>query len=361
MTAPRLEAIARRYFALWLGLFVCLVRQSGTDPLLSEVAKLKTSTILPTSSDTRARPLTPPNVSAILPNSSSPKARPLAPRNDAKAELARAHELSSVDYRGCCGLGHRIGRTSDAYYLAWKLRFGLRTFWGFCDETEVFHFLFGPQPLEELSNLINHSYYLRVNNKVHGFAAITRKGTNETTFAACACSLSKAESDVSFYSGLRQRFFARTKVEEFRKANNWDNPDVIVIGMHARVGNGETGDFSDNGRNIPDLDGWITSLATLLLNLTETLVSRSGRNRTVKLFIATDTTLVVQGLTTHLKDRNNGRFVRTATPTSRTRRTIWSAWQSGLPRAGMPRWMGERVHRHGSIESCRRSCCSSTQ
>jgi hypothetical protein len=73
MTAPRLEAIARRYFALWLCMFVCLLFQSATDPLLSEVAKLKTSTILPTSSDTRARPLTPPDISAILTNSSSPK------------------------------------------------------------------------------------------------------------------------------------------------------------------------------------------------------------------------------------------------------------------------------------------------
>jgi hypothetical protein len=154
-----------------------------------------------------------------------------------------------------------------------------------------------------LSNITNRSFYLRVNNKVHGFAAISRNGANETTFDACACSLSKAESDVSFFSGLRQRFFARTKVEEFRKANDWDNPDVLVIGMHARAGNGETGDFSDSGRDIPDLDSWITSLATLLLNLTETLVSSSGQNRAVKLFIATDTPPVVQGLTAHLKDR----------------------------------------------------------
>jgi hypothetical protein len=294
MSAQRFLPSASRYVA-FLVVLVCLLLQSANYRLPWEVGNLQGSAIVP-----GALPLTPPNVSEILQNSSSPRTQPLTPTN---VTPALAHEVSSVDYRTCCGLGHRLTKTSDAYYLASRLGFGLRTFWGFCNGTEVFDSLFGPQPLDELSNLTNHSHYLRVNNEVPGFQPIFRVGTNNSNLDACGCSLSKAESDVSFYSGLRGRFFARTKVDEFRKANDWDNPDVLVIGMHARVGNGEAGYFIESGRVIPDLDGWIASLATLLLNLTETLASSSGRNRAVKLLIATDTSPVVQGLTTHLKDR----------------------------------------------------------
>lgn len=53
--------------------------------------------------------------------------------------------VSSVDYMACCGAGHRISKMADAYYLAQRLNFTLRGYWGYCDTvattgqlTEVF-------------------------------------------------------------------------------------------------------------------------------------------------------------------------------------------------------------------------------
>ena len=57
--------------------------------------------------------------------------------------------ISSVDYMACCGAGHRISKMADAYYLAQRLKFTLRGFWGYCDTTassghftEVFQYVF---------------------------------------------------------------------------------------------------------------------------------------------------------------------------------------------------------------------------
>ena len=43
--------------------------------------------------------------------------------------------ISSVDYMACCGAGHRISKMADAYYLAKRLKFSLRGYWGYCDST----------------------------------------------------------------------------------------------------------------------------------------------------------------------------------------------------------------------------------
>jgi hypothetical protein len=279
---------------------------------------------------TRPPPEQPVDTKILTTLNSTVIARPLAPTN---ASLAWARELSSVDYRTCCGLGHRMSKMSDAYYVASKLGFGLRGYWGDCNGTEIFNFMFGPQPPDELSNVTNRSNYLRINNEVPGFSLIVRDGSNESNFDTCACSLSKSVSDVSFYSGLRRRFFARNKVEEFRKTHDWNNPDVLVIGMHARTGNGEMGDFASRGRTIPDLDSWMASLSKLLLQLTTTL---AWGNRTVELFIATDTPSVVPGMRSLLKDH-----ITVAT------------YEQSLPQAGQGVLFGEHGKVAAEADLCR--------
>ena len=59
-----------------------------------------------------------------------------------------ASQTSSVDYMACCGAGHRISKMADAYYLAQRLNFTLRAYWGYCDTvattgqyTEVFQYV----------------------------------------------------------------------------------------------------------------------------------------------------------------------------------------------------------------------------
>ena len=84
----------------------------------------------------------------------------------------QARKTSSVDYFACCGAGHRLSKLVDAHFIATKLRFGLRVFFGFCDKQEVYSYLFGPDPLDELAARTRNSatrLTFRVNNDVPGF------------------------------------------------------------------------------------------------------------------------------------------------------------------------------------------------
>lgn len=65
----------------------------------------------------------------------------------------RLERASSIDYFSCCGAGHRFSKLADAYYVAKQLEFTVRVFFGFCANQEVFSYLFGPRPLNEVQIL----------------------------------------------------------------------------------------------------------------------------------------------------------------------------------------------------------------
>ena len=211
-----------------------------------------------------------------------------AHRSNKLPSLDAVRNMSSVDYMACCGAGHRISKLSDAYYASKILGFGLRSFWGYCDNVEVYHFLFGPQPLEELQEVSDFGHFVRFNNEVPGFGKFSRdpKGT-------CPCVMDKAQRDVEFYSSHRERFRSRKKVQEFRDQHFHSN--ATIVGLHIRAGNGETGDFSDRGRNIVNQDEWINSIANRLLEQKWTMP--------LVLFVATDTKSMVPKLENLLKDQ----------------------------------------------------------
>jgi hypothetical protein len=71
-------------------------------------------------------------------------------------------QKSSVDYHACCGLGHRLSRMSAANYVAQRLNLGLRGYWGFCGDHEVFYYLFGPQRDNMLANVTDTGQYLKI-------------------------------------------------------------------------------------------------------------------------------------------------------------------------------------------------------
>lgn len=170
-----------------------------------------------------------------------------------------AYRMSSVDYMACCGAGHRISKIADASYLARKLGYSLRSFWGYCDSVEVFDYLFGPQPLSDLVNVTDIGRFTRVNNEVGGFVKLIRKGPNKS----CACSSDKDLADSEFYTGLRERFSAKAQVDDFRRRHF---ANVTSIGIHIRAGNGEVGDFASRGRSIHDKERWLQRIVTLILN-----------------------------------------------------------------------------------------------
>jgi Nodulation protein Z (NodZ) len=228
---------------------------------------------------------------------------PIAPRaTDARQTVTRNQSLlgllersPSVDYFSCCGVGHRFSKLSDSYYLAQQIGFGLRVFFGFCDEQEVFSYFFGSQPVEDVVRLTSRwngtkdNLHLKVNNENPGFTKLVRTGDNAT----CRCTEDRLQSDMEFYSGIRNQFREKERVELFRKEHFVGK---TVIGMHIRAGNGESGDFERKNRTISDIDQWSDSMSRLLIDL--------ARNFTDPplLFIATDTAHVLSNFKTRLQD-----------------------------------------------------------
>ncbi|KAG7353599.1 Nodulation protein Z NodZ [Nitzschia inconspicua] len=201
----------------------------------------------------------------------------------------------SVDYFSCCGAGHRFSKMSDSYYLAKQIGFGLRIFFGFCDDQEVFSHFFGPQPVDEVIRMTSRwngtkdHLHLKINNENPGFTKLIRTGNIST----CRCDEDRLQSDVEFYSGIRDRFRNREKVEAFVKEYFTDR---TVIGIHIRAGNGENGDFERKNRTIPNVDEWSASMSRLLQELSQNFTDPP------LLFIATDTAHIISNFKTLLRD-----------------------------------------------------------
>lgn len=216
----------------------------------------------------------------------------IAPLSDAvivrSLTIDEVRNMSSIDYMACCGAGHRISKLSEASYAARILGFSLRSFWGYCDSTEVYNYLFGPQPLDELHNVTSFGQFVRINNEVPGFHKFSRDPHNSN----CACVPNKATADVHFYSNHRDRFRARARIENFRRNNFFSN--TTLVGLHVRAGNGESGDFADRGRTIEDLDDWIA-------NVSKRIVEQNW-GRPLLLFLATDTISLLAKFTRFLQE-----------------------------------------------------------
>ncbi len=196
---------------------------------------------------------------------------------------ADIYNLSSVDYNACCGLGHRLSKLSDAYYAASKLGFALRSFWGYCDAVEVYHYLFGPQPPSELTHVKHRNHFVRMNNEVAGMIKFQR---NSSSTSECPCVQDKIDSDVLFYRQHRDRFRGRQAVEDYRKEHF--HPNVTTVGIHIRAGNGETGDFQNRGRAIKDPSSWLRRVVELILSRSE------WQKKSIQLFVATDTAEIIK-------------------------------------------------------------------
>jgi hypothetical protein len=157
-------------------------------------------------------------------------------------------------------------------------------------------YLFGPQPILN-SNQHNSStttisesqyhHYARINNDVPGFHKLLRNGSH-----CHICHAAKAQRDTAFYQDLRARFQSRRPtVLDFYHAHLRPTPDTIVVGLHIRAGNGESGDFRARGRNIDHLALWLDHLTDLLLR-----AYREQHWTEAVLFLATDTPSLVDQL-----------------------------------------------------------------
>lgn len=191
----------------------------------------------------------------------------------------------------------------------------MRVFFGFCGHQEVFSYLFGPRPLNEVQILdkinaglstgndmnIIPDMYLKISNDVAGFKKITRNGrsghTNTTTCPCLGAAGQRFHSDIELFTDLRgNRFQGRDKVDAFRK-ERFDGH--TVIGLHVRAGNGEKGDFEKKNRTIEDIDQWYVSMSRLLISLSDNF---QGKDPPL-LFIASDTATSISRFRTALEGK----------------------------------------------------------
>ena len=192
-------------------------------------------------------------------------------------------KLPSVDYYACCGLGHRLSKLTDAWYVSRNISFALKTFWGFCDEhTEVFSHLFGSQPPSELTNVHEGRQILQLRNEVPGMQPLIRKQN------VCMCDghEDKIQTDLELYRSLYNRYQFKRNVDEFMLHHNFANH--TVLGMHIRAGNGEAGDFINKKRGIPNVELWVQKVTEHLQNLL-----RLQKIHNPMLYIATDTPAMI--------------------------------------------------------------------
>jgi len=196
-----------------------------------------------------------------------------------------AKHKSTVEYRACCGLGHRLSKMVNGYHTARMKNFGFRVFWEFCDEkTETFHYFFGPQPLSELEGVVDGRETIKISNEAHCMVPFRRRGESET----CQCSSDWMQSNEIFFNSLVERFRFKDEVDEFRSRHRFD--DHFVLGMHVRAGNGEIGDFTRKNRTIENMTSWTESMSDMLISISNS----SSHGRPTVLFLATDTAAVVE-------------------------------------------------------------------
>jgi len=199
--------------------------------------------------------------------------------------IKKAQNKSTVEYRACCGLGHRLSKMVDAYHIARKKNYGLRVFWEFCDnKTESFHHFFGPQPLSELENAQDGREVIKISNEAHCVKRLIRQGNS----SQCKCPSDYIESSGEFFNSLVERFRYKDEVDAFRRYHRFD--DHFVLGMHVRAGNGEEGDFARKKRAIDNVTSWVESMSNILL----TISRNTTHGRPPLLFLATDTASMVE-------------------------------------------------------------------
>jgi Nodulation protein Z (NodZ) len=234
--------------------------------------------------------------------------------NSSSSSLA----ASSVEFIGCCGLGHRLARMAAAAYVSTKLETVLYGDWECCDTTDVFEALFSHDPIilgnftlrqahhypdynnsstttpqygqPQQSVAAARPHHLQFTYEVPGFDKLGKK-------RKCPCRPEKIASDYKFFSTLRNRYKRKPDVDAF-VAEHFGNK--TSIGMHIRAGNGEDGDFHRKGRAIRDQAHFVLNVVQLIQHLMRNV----DKNKPPIVFLATDTEHYIEMFRTALSSPN---------------------------------------------------------
>jgi hypothetical protein len=185
-------------------------------------------------------------------------------RSESSSGTNISSSSSTVEFSGCCGLGHRLLRMSCAAHVAQKLQAQLYGYWGCCNEKEVFTELFGETALLEPLNKADEdssiysrraaenrgsreqfSNHLMFRFEVAGFESIYKEkrrflnmtreivDTNNAPACPAKCSPDKIRSDYRFYTALMKRYRQRHVVDYFVQEHFTDK---LALGLHIRAG-----------------------------------------------------------------------------------------------------------------------------
>ena len=225
-----------------------------------------------------------------------------------------------VIYKGCSGLGHRLARMSNAYHFtkAMNLEF-MEVDWKVCkgstdeESVRIFEYLFGSRFLKipttvPISKLYPWFRSVQVSPEANASSTAKReiafpcevtgyhlKGRYNRTELPDTNYYGKLDSDYEMFSTMIEMFEHQHNnvVGSFQKANRFE--DHTVIGLHLRGGNGESGGFLRQDREIPNPEKWLANMATLLSNFTK--ADPRFQKKPPLIFVATDTPSFIEKMT----------------------------------------------------------------
>lgn len=206
-----------------------------------------------------------------------------------------SNDRNTVTYKSCCGLGHRLTRLEDAAHVALLYQAKLDIVWKDCGEG-TFQRLFGPEPFllgQESTYDTDDSvkYSWTFGNDVPGCYKINQMYPQRKDLCE-KIEEGKSISSPKLYQELMDRYIYRDKIQSY-VAEHFEGK--LVIGMHVRAGNNETGDFTRKKRQIPDMNAFVKLNA-------DRVRSMMIPDMPAVLFIATDTPSYIQAFRTELND-----------------------------------------------------------
>mmetsp|Transcript_657 Transcript_657/g.1008 ORF Transcript_657/g.1008 Transcript_657/m.1008 type:complete len:402 (+) Transcript_657:3-1208(+) len=135
---------------------------------------------------------------------------------------------------------------------------------------------------------------LLISNEVPGYKSYATRQLRDSELAR-----QLFEASIVLYRQLRTRFLERhyRMLQSFIKKEGkgfFDRNQYVVIGIHVRAGNGETGEFVEKGREIEDMSDWVESMTAVICRYIadEGLAAIRGKQR-ILLYVATDTASVI--------------------------------------------------------------------
>ena len=196
------------------------------------------------------------------------------------ASSPASENISKIVHSARFGLGHRLNKMSSAWHLTKSLNLTrLEMQWDSCKGMQnIFPRLFRNSSYIDVpvnggdamkANFArNASKVIKILNDVDGYFGAMNYKYHQVPLSLDEYKDSKSpwlemlESNVQFFKILRGRFVGREEVIKFMYEHGFRNH--FVIGLHLRLGNGESHHFAETGRGVRDEMVFVKNVLDLL-------------------------------------------------------------------------------------------------